>query len=106
MLLVLWKETLISDLNKYMSCTYDHGILMFDLSVQGKQVQSQESENIDHAHQPEIWRCMYSRDGAVHGCRRDDHISSQQLKSLMIGSVATRCMMTAREPLNQWKILS
>ncbi|WZZ26319.1 hypothetical protein YC2023_009720 [Brassica napus] len=54
--LVLRKEILISDLNKYMSCTYDAGILMFDLSVQGKQVQPQKSESIDCAHQPEIWR--------------------------------------------------
>ncbi|WZZ34547.1 hypothetical protein YC2023_017948 [Brassica napus] len=27
----------------------------------GKQVQPQKSESIDRAHQPEIWRCMYSR---------------------------------------------
>uniref|UniRef100_A0A0D3EBB7 Uncharacterized protein n=1 Tax=Brassica oleracea var. oleracea TaxID=109376 RepID=A0A0D3EBB7_BRAOL len=58
-LLVLRKEILISDLNKYMSCTYDPGILMFDLSVQGKHLQPQKSESIDRAHQPEIWRCMY-----------------------------------------------
>uniref|UniRef100_A0A0D3D6F8 Uncharacterized protein n=1 Tax=Brassica oleracea var. oleracea TaxID=109376 RepID=A0A0D3D6F8_BRAOL len=57
-LLVLWKEILISDLNKYMPCTYDPGILMFDLSVQGKQVQPQKSESIDRAHQPKIWRCI------------------------------------------------
>ncbi|KAF3535588.1 hypothetical protein F2Q69_00022429 [Brassica cretica] len=35
------KETLVSDLNKYLSCTYDPGILMFVLSVQDKQDQSQ-----------------------------------------------------------------
>ncbi|KAF2616062.1 hypothetical protein F2Q70_00011589 [Brassica cretica] len=79
---VLGKETLISDLNKYISCTYDPGILMFVLSVQDKQVQPQKSESIDHAHQHEIWRCMYSRDGAAHGCRRDDHISSQWPRKL------------------------
>ena len=79
---VLGKETLISDLNKYISCTYDPGILMFVLSVQDKQVQPQKSESIDHAHQPEIWRCMYSRDGAVHGCRRDDHIYYQRPRKL------------------------
>ncbi|WZZ64890.1 hypothetical protein YC2023_076260 [Brassica napus] len=45
-------------------------------------VQPQKSESIDHAHQPEIWRCMYSRDGAAHGCRRDDHISSQRPRKL------------------------
>ena len=32
-LLVLRKETLFSDLNKYMSCTYDPGILMSALSI-------------------------------------------------------------------------
>uniref|UniRef100_A0A0D3BU80 Uncharacterized protein n=1 Tax=Brassica oleracea var. oleracea TaxID=109376 RepID=A0A0D3BU80_BRAOL len=37
---VLGKETLVSDLNKYLSCTYDPGILMFVLSVQDKQDQS------------------------------------------------------------------
>uniref|UniRef100_A0A0D3CRP9 Uncharacterized protein n=1 Tax=Brassica oleracea var. oleracea TaxID=109376 RepID=A0A0D3CRP9_BRAOL len=46
---VLGKETLISDLNKYISCTYDPRILM---------------------------------DGAAHGCRRDDHISSQRPRKL------------------------
>ena len=60
-LLVLRKKTLISDLNKYMSCTYDPGILMFVLSIQDKQVQPQKSESIDRAHQPEIWSCMYLR---------------------------------------------
>ncbi|KAF3594017.1 hypothetical protein DY000_02023894 [Brassica cretica] len=48
---VLEKETLISDLNNYMSCTYDSGILMSALSVQDRQVQSriqsQRSESID-----------------------------------------------------------
>ncbi|KAF2587545.1 hypothetical protein F2Q70_00036379 [Brassica cretica] len=34
---VIWKETLISDLKKYMSCTYDPGILVSVLSVQDKQ---------------------------------------------------------------------
>nr|VDD35873.1 unnamed protein product [Brassica oleracea] len=48
-LFVLGKETLISDLNKYISCTYDPGILM---------------------------------NGAVHGCRRDDPISSQRPRKL------------------------
>ena len=46
-----------SDLNKYMSCTYDPDILVSVLSVQDKHVQSQRSESIDHAYQPEIWRC-------------------------------------------------
>ncbi|KAF2601270.1 hypothetical protein F2Q70_00027959 [Brassica cretica] len=56
---VLGKETLISYLNKYMSCTYDPGILVSVLSVQDKQVQSQRSvrnKSIDHTYQPKIWR--------------------------------------------------
>uniref|UniRef100_A0A0D3A8K7 Uncharacterized protein n=1 Tax=Brassica oleracea var. oleracea TaxID=109376 RepID=A0A0D3A8K7_BRAOL len=61
---VLGKETLISYLSKYMSCTYDPRILVSVLSVQDKQVQSQrnvKNKSIDYAYQPEIWRCMYSR---------------------------------------------
>ncbi|WZZ46970.1 hypothetical protein YC2023_043229 [Brassica napus] len=37
---ILGKETLVSYLNKYLSCTYNPGILMFILSVQDKQDQS------------------------------------------------------------------
>ena len=54
---VLGKETLISYLSKYMSCTYDHGILVYVLSVQDKHVQSQrnvKNKSIDRAYQPEI----------------------------------------------------
>ena len=61
---VLRKETLIYDLKKYMSCTYDPGILVSVLSVHDKQVQYQRSvsnKSIDHTYQPEVWRCMYSR---------------------------------------------
>ena len=38
-LLVLGKEILIFELNKYLSCTYDPGLLVFVLSIQEKQVQ-------------------------------------------------------------------
>uniref|UniRef100_A0A0D3CG45 Uncharacterized protein n=1 Tax=Brassica oleracea var. oleracea TaxID=109376 RepID=A0A0D3CG45_BRAOL len=61
---VLGKETLIYYLNKYMSCTYDPGTLVYVLSVQDKQVQSPRSvrnRSIGRAYQSEIWRCMYSR---------------------------------------------
>ncbi|KAG5375443.1 hypothetical protein IGI04_040039 [Brassica rapa subsp. trilocularis] len=51
-------------------------------SVQDEQVQPQKSESIDRAHQPEIWRCMYARDGADHGRRRDDKKSSPPEKLL------------------------
>ncbi|KAF2592731.1 hypothetical protein F2Q70_00043240 [Brassica cretica] len=47
-----------------------------------KYQQKKSKSSIDHAHQPEIWRCMYSRDGAAHGCRCDDHISSQRPRKL------------------------
>ena len=64
-LYVLEKETLISDLNKYMSCTYDPGILMFALCVQDRHVQSriqsQKSESIDQDYKPQVWRFIYSR---------------------------------------------
>src|SRR5690606_40276797 len=36
---VLGNESLVLDLNKYMACTYDLGILVSVLSVQDKQVQ-------------------------------------------------------------------
>ncbi|KAF2564099.1 hypothetical protein F2Q70_00017300 [Brassica cretica] len=59
---VLGKETLVSDLNKYLSCTYDPGILMFVLSVQDKQDQSQRgvrNRSRDRAYKFEIWRWKY-----------------------------------------------
>ncbi|KAF3610911.1 hypothetical protein DY000_02047220 [Brassica cretica] len=52
-----WKETLISYLKKYMSCTYDPDILVSILSVHDKHVQFQRSvrnKSIDHAYQPEV----------------------------------------------------
>ncbi|WZZ88129.1 hypothetical protein YC2023_116708 [Brassica napus] len=47
--------------------------------VQERQVQSQRNESIALVHQPEIWSFMNLRNGAVHGYRRDDPMSSQQL---------------------------
>ncbi|KAF3583860.1 hypothetical protein F2Q69_00028375 [Brassica cretica] len=61
---VLGKETLVSDLNKYLCCTYDPSILMFVFSVQDKQDQSPRVvRNIsrDHAYKFEIWRWKYLR---------------------------------------------
>ncbi|KAF3484479.1 hypothetical protein F2Q69_00052649 [Brassica cretica] len=61
---VLGKETLVSDLNKYLSCTYDPGNLMFILSVQDKQDQSPRGVrniSIDRAYKFEIWRWKYLR---------------------------------------------
>jgi len=78
-LLVLGKEILIFELNKYLSCTYDPGLLVSVLSVQERQVQSQRNESIALVHQPEIWSFMNLRNGAVHCYSRDDPMSSQQL---------------------------
>ena len=61
---VLGKETLVYDPNKYLSCTYDPGILMFVLSVQDKHDQSPRgvrNRSRDRAYQFKTWRCMYSR---------------------------------------------
>ncbi|KAF2546431.1 hypothetical protein F2Q70_00020685 [Brassica cretica] len=61
---VLGKETLVSDLNKYLSCTYDPGILMFVLSVQDKQDQSPRgvrNRSRDRVSKFEILRWKYLR---------------------------------------------
>ncbi|KAF2557592.1 hypothetical protein F2Q68_00014719 [Brassica cretica] len=61
---VLGKETLVSDLNKYLCCTYDPSILMFVFSVQDKHDQSPRGvRNIsrDHAYKFEIRRWKYLR---------------------------------------------
>ncbi|KAF2570412.1 hypothetical protein F2Q70_00002722 [Brassica cretica] len=76
---VLGNEILIFNLNKYLSCTYDPGLLVSVLSVQERQVQSQRNEIIALVHQPEILSFMNLRNGAVHGYSRDDPMSSQQL---------------------------
>ncbi|KAG5374403.1 hypothetical protein IGI04_042280 [Brassica rapa subsp. trilocularis] len=54
-LLVLGNDILIFDLNKYLSCTFDPGLLVFVLSIQRRQVQPL-NENIGRAQQPQIWR--------------------------------------------------
>ncbi|WZZ34929.1 hypothetical protein YC2023_018330 [Brassica napus] len=81
-LLVLEKEILIFDLNMYLSCTYDSGLLVSILSVQERQVQSQRNESIALVHQPEIWSFMNLRNGTVHGYSRDDPMSSQRPRQL------------------------
>ncbi|KAF3593931.1 hypothetical protein DY000_02022395 [Brassica cretica] len=61
---ILGKETLVSDLNKCLSCTYDPGILMFVLSVEDKHDQSPkgvQNRSRDRSYQFKIWRCMYPR---------------------------------------------
>ncbi|WZY73137.1 hypothetical protein YC2023_005377 [Brassica napus] len=52
---VLGKDILICDLNKYLSCTFDPGLLVFVLSIQERQVQPL-NESIGRAQQPQIWR--------------------------------------------------
>ncbi|KAF3538250.1 hypothetical protein F2Q69_00022356 [Brassica cretica] len=54
---------LIFDLNKYLSCTFDPGLLVFVLSIQERQVQPLRNESIDRAQQPEIWRSFVVQTG-------------------------------------------
>ncbi|KAG5393333.1 hypothetical protein IGI04_023296 [Brassica rapa subsp. trilocularis] len=53
---VLGKDILICDLNKYLSCTFDAGLLVFILSIQERQVHPLRIESIGRAQQPQIWR--------------------------------------------------
>uniref|UniRef100_A0A0D3CFC2 Uncharacterized protein n=1 Tax=Brassica oleracea var. oleracea TaxID=109376 RepID=A0A0D3CFC2_BRAOL len=62
-LLVLGKEILIFELNKYLSCTYDPGLFVFVLSIQERQVHPLRNESIDRAKQPEIWRSFFVQPG-------------------------------------------
>ncbi|KAF2555627.1 hypothetical protein F2Q68_00015127 [Brassica cretica] len=62
-LLVLGKEILIFELNKYLSCTYDPGLFVFVLSIQERQVHPLRNESIDRAKQPEIWRSFFVQTG-------------------------------------------
>ncbi|WZZ86239.1 hypothetical protein YC2023_114818 [Brassica napus] len=62
-LLVLVKDILIFYLNKYLSCTFDPGLLVFVLSIQEIQVHSLRNESIDRAQQPEIWRSFVVQTG-------------------------------------------
>ncbi|KAG5384329.1 hypothetical protein IGI04_035799 [Brassica rapa subsp. trilocularis] len=71
---VLGKDILICDLNKYLSCTFDPGLLVFILSIQERQVQPLRIESIDRAQQSEFWRSfvetgyLYTSDrGSVQG---------------------------------------
>ncbi|KAG5378435.1 hypothetical protein IGI04_026277 [Brassica rapa subsp. trilocularis] len=59
---VLGKYILICDLNKYLSCTFDPGLLVFVLSIQESKVQPL-NESIGHAQQPQIWRSFVVQTG-------------------------------------------
>ncbi|KAG5390182.1 hypothetical protein IGI04_031723 [Brassica rapa subsp. trilocularis] len=59
---VLGKDILICDLNKYLSCTFDPGLLVFVLSIQERQVQPL-NESIGRAQQPQIWRSFVVQTG-------------------------------------------
>ena len=61
-LLVLGKDLLMFDFNKYLSCTFDPGLLVFILSIQERQVQPL-NESIDRAQQPRIWRSFVVHTG-------------------------------------------
>ena len=62
-LLVLGKDILIFDLNKYLSCTFDPGLLVFVFSIQEREVQLLKNESIDRAQQHEIWRSFVVQTG-------------------------------------------
>ena len=84
MLLVLGKEILIFELNKYLSCTYDPGLLVFVLSIQERQVQPLRNESIDRAQQPEIWRSFvvqtgYLGDASDRGSVQNGYINIQKV---------------------------
>ncbi|WZZ70578.1 hypothetical protein YC2023_081948 [Brassica napus] len=64
-LLVLGKDILIFGLNKYLSCTFDPGLLVFVLSIQEREVQLLRNESIDRAQQPEIWRSFVVQTGYI-----------------------------------------
>ncbi|WZZ08229.1 hypothetical protein YC2023_094150 [Brassica napus] len=55
-------DILIFDLNKYLSCTFDPGLLVFVLSIQERQVQHL-NEGIGRAQQPQIWRSFVVQTG-------------------------------------------
>ncbi|KAG5400804.1 hypothetical protein IGI04_015411 [Brassica rapa subsp. trilocularis] len=59
---VFGKDILICDLNKYLSCTFDPGLLVFVLSIQERQVQPL-NESIGRAQQPQIWRSFVVQTG-------------------------------------------
>ncbi|KAG5397766.1 hypothetical protein IGI04_019580 [Brassica rapa subsp. trilocularis] len=59
---VLGKDILICDLNKYLSCTFDPGLLVFFFSIQERQVQPL-NESIGRAQQPQIWRSFVVQTG-------------------------------------------
>ena len=61
-LLVLGKDILMFDFNKYISCTFDPGLLVFVLSIQERQVQPL-NESIGRAQQPQIWRSFVVQTG-------------------------------------------
>ncbi|XP_033135844.1 uncharacterized protein LOC117128156 [Brassica rapa] len=62
-LFVLGKDILIFDLNMYLSCTFDLGLLVFVLSIQERQVKPLRNESIDRAQQPKIWRSFVVQTG-------------------------------------------
>ncbi|KAG2297324.1 hypothetical protein Bca52824_043993 [Brassica carinata] len=50
------------DFNKYISCTFDPGLLVFVLSIQERQVQPL-NESIGRAQQPQIWKSFVVQTG-------------------------------------------
>ncbi|KAF2617204.1 hypothetical protein F2Q68_00038464 [Brassica cretica] len=78
-LLVLGKEILIFDLNKYLSCTFDPGLLEFVLSIQERQVQPLRNESIDRAQQHEIWKSFVVQPGYLGDASDRDSVQNGYL---------------------------
>ncbi|XP_056858020.1 uncharacterized protein LOC130507328 [Raphanus sativus] len=85
-LLVLGKDILMFDLNKYLSCTFDPGLLMFVLSIQEIQVLPLRSESIDRIQQPENWNCNvqtgYLGDASDIGSVQSEYLGIQKVFQL------------------------
>ncbi|CAG7863059.1 unnamed protein product [Brassica rapa] len=81
-LLVLGNDILIFDLNKYLSCTFDPGLLVFVLSIQERQVQPL-NESIGRSQQPQIWRNFVVQTGYLgasdRGSVREGYLNSPKV---------------------------
>uniref|UniRef100_M4FER9 Uncharacterized protein n=1 Tax=Brassica campestris TaxID=3711 RepID=M4FER9_BRACM len=91
-LLVLEKDILVFDLNKYLSCIFDLGLLVFVLSIRERQIQPLRNESIDRAQQPEIWRSFvvqtgYLGDDSDMGSVHNGYLNIQKFTCLMLAHV-------------------
>uniref|UniRef100_A0A0D3DQS0 Protein kinase domain-containing protein n=1 Tax=Brassica oleracea var. oleracea TaxID=109376 RepID=A0A0D3DQS0_BRAOL len=84
-LLVLGNDILIFYLNKYLSCTFDPGLLVYVLSIQERQFQPL-NESIGRAQQPQIWRRFVVQTGYLdardRGSVQEGYLNNPKLFSL------------------------